>query len=151
MTTELAKFLKKKHDHSGAASPIDWDDRRDKYIKAVELLYDEIRALLAEPIKQKIVSAQTRPKNLTENYIGTYMIDDLILTIGGEQVRFSPQGRNVVGASGRVDVVGERAEAMLVLQSDSSWKVVVARQPGPHMASLNQASLAEVLKLVMQD
>ena len=44
------------------------------------------------------VTIQRRPKQLTENYIGTYSADDLlVLLIGDEQVRFSPRGRKHCG------------------------------------------------------
>ncbi len=62
--------------------------------------------MLAEPIAKGTVVLQRSPKQLTENFIGTYSVDDLILTTGDERVRFSPRGRNVAGATGRVDWVG---------------------------------------------
>src|SRR5688572_24477828 len=101
MNEDLTKLVQKKQQqsHSGA-SQIDWDDRRRKYVSAVEDLYRQIREALAESIAQEMVTAQTRSKQLTENYLGTYTVDDLILLIGNEQVLFSPTGRNIVGAIG---------------------------------------------------
>ncbi len=94
---------------------------------------------------------QRRPKQLTENYIGSYSIDDLLLVIGEEQVRFSPRGRNIVGAAGRVDVVGERGEAALILQPETGWGFVEARQPSLEIMALDESSLAVILKRVMCD
>ncbi|HQU46878.1 MAG TPA: hypothetical protein PK867_29005, partial [Pirellulales bacterium] len=92
-----------------------------------------------------------REKQLTENYIGTYAVEDLILLIGDEQVRFSPRGRNTVAADGRVDVVGERGEAILILQDDSGWGFVQSRQPTVTVVPFDESTLAEVLRLVMRD
>ena len=88
---------------------------------------------------------------MTENYIGTYAVDDLILLIGDEQVRFSPRGRNIAGTGGRVDVVGESGEAILILQPDSQWGFVQTREPKVSVAPFNEATLAEVLRLVMRN
>ena len=114
-------------------------------------LYERIESMLAEPIGQKALTLHRRPKQLTENYIGTYSADDLILVIGDEQVRFSPRGRNIVGAAGRVDVIGERGEATLIVQPDSQWGFVQSRQPTLRVVPLDESALAEVLQLVMRD
>jgi hypothetical protein len=151
MNQHLADLLRKKQKQSEVADGIDWDHRRNRYIADVTNLYDQIETMLSEPIKRKSVALQRRPKQLTENYIGTYSVDDLILLIGKEQVLFSPRGRNIAGASGRVDVVGERGEVALVVQSDSRWGFVQMRQPKRLIVNFNESTLADVLQLVMRD
>lgn len=151
MDQQLADLVQKKQKQSSAGASIDWNERRDKYVAAVNALYRQIEAMFAEAISQKAVMLQTREKQLTENYIGTYSVDDLIVLIGDEQVRFSPRGRNVAAAEGRVDVVGERGEAILTLKADSQWGFVQSRQPKVAIVPLNDATLAEVLRLVMRD
>jgi hypothetical protein len=145
------KKKKKKQARPGAGAAINWDDRRDKYLAAVQDLYHQIEAIFAQPIKLNEVTLQKRPKQLSESYIGTYSVNDLILVIDDEQVRFSPVGRNIVGATGRVDVIGERGEATLILQPDARWGFVQSRQPTLHVAPFNESTLAEVLQIVMQD
>lgn len=151
MNQSLTDLFQKKQKRSGADTRIDWDARRDKYLVEVEDLYRQIEGILAEPIEQKAVTLQRRPKQLTENYIGTYSADDLILATGDEQVRFSPRGRNIGGAAGRVDVVGERGEATLIVQPDSRWGFVQARQPTLRVVPFDESTLADVLQLVMRD
>jgi hypothetical protein len=150
MNKNLTKLLQKKQKASGNGAHIDWDDRRDKYLAAVRDLYQQIETILTEPIGKKAVATQRRPKQLSENYIGTYSAEDLILAIGDEQVRFSPRGRNIAGAAGRVDVIGERGEAMLIVQPDSKWGFVQTRQPALHVVPFDESTFAEVLQLVMR-
>ncbi len=115
-------------------------------------LYHEIETVLNEAIQDKTVSVQRPPKDLTENYIGTYSVDDLILIVGDEQVRFSPRGRNIAGAAGRVDVVGERGEATLILEPNPPrWLLIQSRQPTLRTALFDASTLADVLKLVTRD
>jgi hypothetical protein len=151
MNQSLTDLLRKKQKQSEAGAGINWDERRDKYLADVKNLYDQIETMLSEPIAQKSVTLQRRPKQLTENYIGTYSIDDLILVVGKEQVRFSPRGRNILGAAGRVDIVGERGEVALIVQPDSRWGFVQTRQPKLSIVTLDDSTLAEILQLVMRD
>ncbi len=151
MNQNLADLFQRKQKQSEGAGGIDWDDRRNKYLAAVDDLYNQIKVILAEPIAQKTVTLQRRPKDLSENYIGTYKVDDLILLIGDEQVRFSPRGRNIAGAGGRVDVLGDRGEDTLIVQTDGRWSLVQSRQPTLKVVPFNETSLAEVLQRVMRD
>ena len=145
-------FQKKQQQRHGGGPGIDWDDRRNKYLAAVDDLYKKVETLLAEPLAQKAVAIQRRPKELSENYIGTYKVDDLILLTGDEQVRFSPVGRNVAGASGRVDVLGERGvPEVLIVQPDGRWGFVQSRQPTLKVVPFDESSLEEILKRVMRE
>lgn len=151
MDRNLAALLKKKNQAAKSHDAIDWDSRRQSYLDAVEELYRQIEEILAESIRQGLVAVRRRPKPLTESFIGNYSVDDLILVIGDEQVRFSPRGRNIAGAEGRVDVIGERQEVTLVLQKDVGWGVVESRQPRLRIEPLSESTLSEVLRLVMRD
>ncbi len=152
MNQNLADIFQKKRQQPPGGAGVDWDERRNKYLAAVDSLYDQIEKLLDEPIQQKSVTLQRRAKELSENYIGTYKIDDLILLVGDEQVRFSPAGRNIAGASGRVDVLGERGvPEVLIVQPDGRWSFVLTRQPTLTVALLDESSLTEVLKRVMRE
>jgi hypothetical protein len=151
MNKELTDFILKKKKQSDDGGGIDWDARRDTSLTAVNGLYQQIETILADPIAKKTIMMERRKKNLAENYIGTYAADDLILLIGGEQVRFSPVGRNVVGASGRVDVVGDRDSAVLIAQIDGRWGFVTARQPTLRVVPFDEPALTKVLQRVMRN
>jgi hypothetical protein len=150
MDQKLTDLFQKKQKQTGGAG-IDWDERRDKYIGAVDDLYHQIEQMLAEPVEKGTVKLQRRKKEVSENYIGTYAINDLLLLIGDEQVRFSPRGRNIVGSSGRVDVIGERGEGILIVQIDGRWGFVQSRQPTLKVVPFTESSLAEVLQAVMRE
>jgi len=153
MNQNLTDLIKKKQTaiKAGVGIAIDWDERRNNYLLAVDKLYEQVRSILAAPIEQGDVQTEMRAKDLTENYIGTYTVNDLILVIGNEQVRFSPRGRNIVGAAGRVDVIGEGAEAVLIVEPDERWSFVQTRQPSLKTVPFDEVALAEVLDRVMRD
>ena len=150
MNRSLAEILEKKQKQARGGG-INWDERRDRFIAAVDDLYRQIERMLADAIAKKTVAVQRRAKDLSEAHIGNYKVDDLILLIGDEQVRFSPRGRNVGNFAGRVDVLGERGEASLLVQTDGRWGFVQTRQPTLRVVPLDESSLAEVLELVMRE
>src|SRR5580692_3299063 len=130
MTTQsLSDFFREKRAHAGS-DDVDWDRKKREWITAVEDLYQLIvEKFLAAAIAGGSVTATYRAKNITEDPIGSYEIRELVLQVGNETVVFSPKGRNIVGASGRVDLQGEMGEATLVLQPGSRWALVAQRVP----------------------
>lgn len=127
-----------------------WGERRRQWIDAVEHLYQKVTGeLLAESIAQRLVTVSRDVKEVEEEYLGKYQIPELILEVSGETVRFSPKGRNIIGAEGRVDLVGELDAMTLVREPAGHWSVVLSRVPR-HVVALDGNTLAEALRRVMR-
>ncbi|WP_165224204.1 hypothetical protein [Aquisphaera insulae] len=150
MGEKLAKLIDRKRKQSADGPRINWDDRRDAYVTAVDHLYALIENILAAPLRDGAVQVQRRPKNLEEAYIGSYRIEDLVLFFGDEQVRFSPQGRNILGAEGRVDVLGERGTATLILNG-GTWSRLLTRQPRVTTEQIDEEVVVDMLNAIMRD
>jgi hypothetical protein len=141
---ELTAFLLSRQHKIG------WDEQRRLWLDAVEQLYQKITGeLLGEAIAQKLVSVSRADKEIEEEDLGTYRIQELILDINGEKVRFSPKGRNIIGTKGRVDLLGELDSMTLLLEANGDWRIVVSRVPREEL-SLNRKTLTEALQRVMR-
>ena len=116
---QLQKFFLEKKEK---AKPLDinWEAKRDTWIKAVKDFYRLITDEYLKAVKDDVEITYSE-KLVQENFIGEYRISECILCVGEEQVIFSPKGANVAGASGRIDVQGDRGEAMLVWQAEGGW------------------------------
>jgi hypothetical protein len=126
---ELKDFLLSRQ-NPAPANEIDWGERRREWTDAVGQLYRKITdELLAESIAQRLVTVSFDEKEVEEEYLGTYIVPELILDISGETVRFSPKGRNIIGAKGRVDLVGDLDSMTLILESGGEWSIVLSRVP----------------------
>ncbi len=150
MSQSAGDFISKRAD-SGKES-VDWPARRKAYLDALNALYKQIEEFLVDPIKKGQAKLRREPRELTENYVGTYSVEDLVLEVGTEHVRFVPRGRNIVGAAGRVDVLGDGGDATLVVQPGDNfgrWGVVATRQPTLKIVPFDDASFAELLRSVM--
>lgn len=151
MAKELMEFFQSKKQRADAESAaIDWQKRRDEWLQAIDKLYVSIQDWLLEPVQKGVISLQRRPKQIEEAHLGNYSVDDLVLTVGDEKVIFSPKGRNVVGAEGRVDVIGEAGESMFVVQRGPRWSVVVSRHPTLKTESLDAESFSQTMQAVMR-
>src|SRR5437764_14056851 len=94
MTQSLNDFIRDKSRRAGRRTTIDWDALRTQYLEAVAMLYRQVREWLKEPIDQGSAKLSTRAREIQERHIGSYEVEDLILTVGDEEVVFMPRGRN---------------------------------------------------------
>jgi hypothetical protein len=146
---ELKDFLLSRQQNAHA-NEIDWGERRRQWLDAVERLYQKVTGeLLAESIAQRLVTVSRVRKEIEEEYLGKYWVRELNLDISGETVRFSPKGLNIMGAKGRVDLVGDLDAVTLLLEPAGHWSVVLSRVPR-HVVALDGKTLAEALRRVMR-
>ena len=142
-------FVKKQKDADAVSSGVDWDARKQEWQKATEDFYTIVSSFLQDLTTEGLVKISYRSKEVTEQYLGTYPIREMVLSVGGEEVVFSPKGRNIVGAKGRIDLIGEMGEGTFVLFPER-WGVVISRRPSMKVVELTQESFAEVLRNVMR-
>jgi hypothetical protein len=146
---DLIDFFSAKR--AAAGDSIDWEAKKNEWIKDVEKLYDTVEnEYLAAAAKKEVVSTSRVNKDISEEFIGKYSIPELRVCVGDEQVVFSPKGRNIVGAAGRIDLIGDMGEKTLVLQPRHRWGIVVTRTPTLKVASLDKESLLQAFKEIMR-
>jgi len=109
---------------------IDWDQRRDEWIRSVEELYSQIEEWFRDLLEQGLMAVRRTPKELSEEYLGTYQIEVLQIEMGDTTVVLDPVGRNIIGATGRIDmyVRGYRDDAMLLIrveleEGNPTWQI----------------------------
>jgi len=145
---KLDDFFKEKKIKTGG--DIDWIKKRDEWINDVEILYGKIEKYLKNLRKDETVTLSRSFKTIFEEYIGEYEIAELALQVGDEKVAFIPKGRNIVGASGRVDLIGEMGQKTLVVQPKNRWGIVATRTPTLKVIPLDENSLLDALKEIMR-
>jgi hypothetical protein len=147
---KLREFFRQKK-ASAPAKATNWEARKKEWVKAIEALYETVCGqYLAGAVKDGTVKVWRDSKEIDEDYIGRYTVPLLVLEVGGERVMFSPKGRNVVGAAGRVDLVGDLGQVTIVRQPGGRWAVVETRIPTLKLVELDAKSLLAALKSVMR-
>jgi hypothetical protein len=145
---QLQQFF---HEKKEKAMPTDinWAAKRDAWIGAVKELYRTIEHEYLSSVKND-VEITFPEKVIKENYIGEYKIPEFNIRVGDEQVIFSPKGINLFGAKGRIDVQGDRGEAMIIWQEGNAWSIVVSRVPKVQLIPFTAATFADMLKDIMR-
>jgi len=151
MGDQLVDFLRARKQQA-TSQEIDWQAKKDTWLRSVETLYGLVQEMLRDSIASKDVAIRTFDTQVTEDFVGTYSIPVLEMTVGTERVEFRPKGVTVIGASGRVDVRGERDTVTLLKDPqgvETGWTVVLQRVPSLRTAPLDRESLKYALERVM--
>ena len=112
---EFEDFVRAKNKEATEKPRVDWDARKAAWIKQVNGLYDKISVLLSDYIDKGTISVARNPIQIAEERLGTYSVDELSIEIGENTVRLVPVGTIIIGASGRVDLIGERGRVRVIL------------------------------------
>lgn len=131
---------------------IDWDAEGRWWQQQLEELYRKISTWLRPLETEGVLTLRRAPMQLSEQHIGTYDADALVLEFSGEGVVLEPQGTLVVGARGRVDVFrrGRRGSqpVMLILsgsKEEATWKIWYSRDPQQRQ-ELNEANFKTLVE-----
>jgi hypothetical protein len=113
--TDFGEFVKRQQTASAEGSRVDWTKERDEWLRHLKELYDQTESFLAEYIKTGAIKFNYRDIRLNEENIGSYSARQMILKIGRQEITMTPIGTLLIGAKGRVDVVGPAGRTRLVL------------------------------------
>jgi hypothetical protein len=121
---EFDEFVRR-HQASVAANiaargPIDWNKQRDEWLRYLEGLYDQVKDFLRSHIVNGAIRLEFRKIKITEDDIGTYEADKMILYIGDQTITFTPVGTLLIGSKGRVDVEGSAGRSRIALLNKSA-------------------------------
>ncbi len=114
------KFISKQAKTRSDETPIDWEAKRNEWLDQLSNFYKKIEAFLEEYVKDgKIVHKYTE-KTIFEEYVGAYSVQVLNIELGNHKLNLEPIGTNLIGAKGRVDLIGANGKVKFVLVNKNS-------------------------------
>jgi hypothetical protein len=120
MTTDTFEdFLKKKN---GEDKKIDWEARKMMWIKSVDDFYDEVYNWLYPFKQQSLLQIHKRGMIISEEYLGTYTVNQMDILLGNDIVSLIPRGTLILGSYGRIDMRGPKGDRLLVEQKWNEWR-----------------------------
>jgi hypothetical protein len=151
---ELETFLRQKKTHYDTQRvAIDREGNKKIWLNGLDRLYTNINAWLHSLIQEKVVAVNYEEMILAEDFMASYRVKNMHITVGTELVSLKPMGMNVIGAAGRVDMEGEEGTVMLVLLSKEvnhyQWYIVV-RTSQKQYFPLVKESFTDALEQVMR-
>ena len=115
-TLSLEDFLRlKKAESESKGKNIDWENKKQIWLTSLQKLYNTVNIWLNSSIKKGFVEISVENHELREDYIGSYSVKNMTIKVGFEVVFLKPKGMIVLNAAGRVDLIGEHGNIMLLL------------------------------------
>jgi hypothetical protein len=113
-------FINKQAAKKSQEEPINWDNQRDEWLNYLSEYYSKAEEFLKEYIEDNKVSIKYTDKEIYEEYIGGYTVKVLNIELAGHKVKLEPIGTNLIGAKGRVDLIGKNGTIRFVLVNKNS-------------------------------
>ena len=112
---DFDEFVKRQHQPPPEIAAIDWEKERDEWLQHLKQLYTLVESFIAEYISAGQIQKEYRIIEMTEEYIGSYKAQEMVLKVGRQELHLEPIGRLIFRAKGRVDVVAPAGRAQLWL------------------------------------
>jgi hypothetical protein len=94
--------------------------RIDEWRRNVDDLYSQVQDFLEDFVKDGSIIMERQDRSMSEELLGNYKIDQLLIRIGATRVALEPVGAMIFGAFGRVDLIGPRDAKKFVLVPEAS-------------------------------
>lgn len=112
--------LLKKHEHKPVEREIDWGKQKEDWLNFIKEFYRSVASWL-EPYKNDgKLSYEYKKTLITEEYIGTYEVDVMVVVFAGQELTFEPLGTLLIGTKGRIDMEGTRGRVQFILADKDS-------------------------------
>ncbi len=111
-TQSFDDFVRQQQETVGT---FDWAQEKDAWLQHLKLLYNSVSDFLQSYVEKGEIKIVYVDATLTEEDIGTYPVKELAIKIGRGDVLLKPVGTRIFGARGRVDIIGPRGRAQLIL------------------------------------
>ncbi len=117
---DFEDFLNQQVQEKDSGKEKDWDAKRDEWIRYLDQFYKTVEQFLSEYIDSGKIRLTYSKKNIIEEYIGEYSVKVLQMELGPHTVKLEPIGTNLIGAKGRVDLIGANGKVRFVLVDRTS-------------------------------
>lgn len=112
---DYVKKRLKEAEISKSSNDVDWNKTREVWIQTLNGLYSEMKEYLKTYIDAGEIQVTQKNIEISEEYLGSYEVPKLTFQIGNDKVVAKPIGHRVIGAKGRVDLIGARGTLRFVL------------------------------------
>lgn len=109
MSDKFDQFVNKQIGSSeNDGGTLDLDKEKEMWLEKLGQLYSLVEESLAEYIADGRINIERSDMALTEELLGTYIVQEARIIIGRQLVKLTPIGTFLIGARGRVDMSGPR-------------------------------------------
>lgn len=116
MAESLEEFLrKKKRKDDQLKQAVDWEKRKTWWVSKINDLYKEVQEWLA-PLVPEVLRIELGTMPVYEERLGSYEAPYININVDFEVVKLNPIGTIIIGAFGRIDLIGEEGSVKILLE-----------------------------------
>ena len=127
--SKFEDFLNRQNNQAQSAT-MDWDEQLHEWKKNLELFYNIIESFLKSYIDENKIKLTYRTKKIEEEDIGEYEVREALITLGSNYIKLVPIGTNLIGAKGRVDLIGPNGRIKFVFVNRTATTPKITVQAG---------------------
>jgi hypothetical protein len=117
---EFEKVLDLKARASTEAPAIDWESKKRDWLEELDKFYSTVEGYLAQFQESGKIKLEKAKILLEEEHLGQYQADSMTILLGSDKVSLTPVGTLLIGAKGRVDMVGPAGTVKFILAGKQS-------------------------------
>lgn len=139
---------RKKNEPEKEVKKVDWENRKTKWLKSLENLYEIVDNIIVKSFKESGFEVTTKKEkiNLYEEYIGSYEIDNYIIEANSILIKFFPVGTIIIGAFGRVNMLLPSETVKLVLQDWNDWRIITGIGSTMKLIQFNEENIVKLFQ-----
>lgn len=109
-----------KHGSESNEDKIDWTAQKQEWLGYIKKFYDSVELWLKPYIDQNKIKFEYKAIELTEDHIGIYRTEVMVISFANQQIKLKPIGTLLIGTKGRIDMEGARGRVQFILADKDS-------------------------------
>lgn len=114
------------HKESAVEQPIDWDLQKQEWLDFIKQFYSCVSLWLEPYVKNEKIKLDYKKIELTEDYIGRYETQVMVIEFAKQQITLTPIGTLLIGTKGRIDMEGARGRVQFILADKDSKGIKIS-------------------------
>ncbi|NOS75599.1 MAG: hypothetical protein HOP36_13930 [Methyloglobulus sp.] len=120
MSKQDFENLLNKHESKSEEKEINWEEQKIEWLDFIKQFYSSVESWLDPYKKDGKLSYEYKITQITEEYIGTYDVNVMVVHFAEQKLTLEPLGTLLIGTKGRIDMEGARGRVQFILADKDS-------------------------------
>ncbi|TEB16678.1 hypothetical protein Psfp_01079 [Pelotomaculum sp. FP] len=129
MSDDLADFLRGKKQLLQKGLEEKRNDIKELCPSGIKSFFQCLEDWLSDLIEEQMISTSYEVVTVNKQKSGAYKTKRFKLKTGEDEIEFIPNGRTIVGATGKIEMKTKKGNIFFIRDRDGIWKQVISRTP----------------------
>jgi hypothetical protein len=129
MSDDLADLLRRKKQLLQEEREEETNEVKELCPSGIKSFFQCLEDWLSDLIEERIISTSYEVVTVKKQKSGAYKTKRFKLKTGEDEIEFIPNGRTIVGATGRIEMKTRKGNIFFIRDRDGIWKQVISKTP----------------------